>query len=426
MTALAVYRGLTRASAPLLRAHLKRRARRGKEDAARLAERFGIASTERPAGPLVWLHAASVGEALSVLPLLAALRRHTPHAAVLLTTGTRSSAEVLAGRLPAGTIHQYAPLDHPVWVARFLDTWRPDLALFAESELWPNALTQARARGTATALVNARMSARSYRAWRRLPGLIRPLLAGFDAVLAQNPDQARRLAALGARAPAAPGNLKRAAEPASPNPAALAELRAGLGTRPRWLAASTHPGEEAAAASVHTSLAPRFPGLATLIAPRHPERGDAVARELRARGLAVARRSRGEPFRPETDVYILDTLGELSLLYSVAEIAFVGGSLTPCGGHNPVEPGHFGCAVLHGPDMANAGDLVAELDGAGRVADIAELREAVAALLADPAARDRAGRRARAMARRQTDVPDAVLARLAPLLARLDPAASAA
>ncbi len=254
MTALRIYRGLTRASGPVLRAHLHRRARRGKEDPARLSERFGRASAARPSGPLIWLHAASVGEALSVLPLLDALHGE---AALLLTTGTRSSAAVLAQRLPAGAIHQYAPLDHPRWVARFLDTWRPDLALFVESELWPNALTQARARGTATALVNARMSARSYRAWRRLPGLIRPLLAGFDAVLAQNPDQDRRLAALGARVPAAPGNLKRAVEPVPPDPAALAELRTGLGTRPRWLAASTHPGEGSGPATKMYAQPPR-------------------------------------------------------------------------------------------------------------------------------------------------------------------------
>lgn len=428
MTALAAYRALAHTSAPLLRAFLHARARRGKEDRARLGERFGIASATRPAGPLIWLHAASVGESLSLLPLLRELRRREPGVALLVTSGTRASGDILARRLPPGVVHQYNPADHPVWVARFLDAWQPDLALYVESELWPNMLAMTQARGIPTGLLNARMSVRSYRNWRRLPGLIRPLMAGFRFCLAQNETQAARMAALGARDPKPLGNLKFTAAPAAPDPDALAALRAALGTRPRWLAASTHPGEEAAAAQVHAELAPRFPGLITLIAPRHPGRGDEVARLLRARGLAVARRSAGDAITAATGVYLLDTLGELNLLYSVAEVAFVGGSLRPHGGHNPIEPGHMGCAILRGPDMHNFSEVIAELAALGGdrpVADAAELSIAVAELLADPDERTRAGACARTMAQRQGDLLDAVLAELEPVLAHLRPAVAA-
>jgi 3-deoxy-D-manno-octulosonic-acid transferase len=426
--ASAAYRGLVRTAAPALRAHLRRRARHGKEDPDRIGERMGVASAARPAGPLVWCHAASVGESLGCLPLIAALRERAPDIAVLLTTGTRTSAQILPNRLPGGVIHQYHPLDHPAWVGRFLAHWRPDVALFAESEIWPTLLGMAQARGAATGLVNARMSARSVGRWRRAPGLIRPLMNRLDVCLAQDAAQAARLADLGAPEPTPVGNLKYALAPAPPEPAALAALRAALGTRPRWLAASTHPGEEAAAAEVHAALAARHPGLVTLIAPRHPARGDAIAADLAARGLAVARRSRGEACTGATDVYLLDTLGELNLLYSLASVVFVGGSLAAHGGHNPIEPAHAGCAILHGPDMANARDAADALDSAGaarRVEDAPNLAAAVDGLLANPPAAGAMADQARAVAGRYAGVVDAVMAECWPLIAPLRPAAAA-
>lgn len=424
----AAYRGLVRAGTPAVRAHLRRRARRGKEDPARLSERYGRPGVTPPSGPVIWLHAASVGESLALLPLLRALRARDPAVTLLLTTGTRTSAALLAERLPQGAIHQYAPLDHPVWAARFLDAWRPSVALFAESELWPTILASAQARGIATGLINGRMSAESARAWRRAPGLIRPLMARLDVCLVQDATQAERLASLGTPPPHVVGNLKFAAPPAEPDPDALAALRAALGTRPRWLAASTHPGEETAAAAVHRRLAARHPGLVTLIAPRHPERGDDVAADLGAAGLTVARRSAQDRVSPATDVYLLDTLGQLGLVYAVSGIAFVGGSLANHGGHNPIEPAHWGCAVLHGPDMANAqppADALAEAGGSMRVGDSGALAECVDHLLEDATARAEQGRRAREAAGRFADVLDDVLAALDPLLARCRPAAAA-
>ena len=429
MSAVAtVYRGLVRAGAPVIRSHLRRRARRGKEDPARIGERFGAPSAARPDGPLIWCHAASVGESLGCLPLVSAFGTHAPDIGVLVTTGTRTSAELLANRLPPGAIHQYHPLDHPAWVGRFLDHWRPDVALFAESEIWPTMLGKAQTHGVATGLVNARMSARSFARWQRLPGFIGPLMARLDVCLAQDDIQAARFAALGARDPKPVGNLKYAAAPAAPDASALAELRAALGTRPRWLAASTHPGEDAVTADVHQTLAGRHPGLVTLLAPRHPGRGETVARELAARGLTVARRSQGESITRATDVYLLDTLGELNVLYSLADVVFVGGSLVPQGGHNPIEPAHLGCAILHGPDMANAADAIEALHAAGaahRVDDGRNLAAAVDGLLANAAASGAMGGEARAVANSYAGVVDTVMAELWPLVARLRPATAA-
>ncbi len=220
-----LYRLTGRLATPLVRAHLHRRARRGREEPGRLAERLGTASLERPAGLLVWLHAASVGEAVSCLALIDRLRAERPSLSVLLTTGTVTSARLMAERLPQGALHQYAPVDLPAAVENFLDHWRPDFALLVESELWPNLLIGAARRGVALGLVNGRMSAASYRAWRRFRPLIRHLLGRFSLVLAQSPRDRDRLEALGAVAPAFVGNLKFAAPPAWPGRPAAARRR---------------------------------------------------------------------------------------------------------------------------------------------------------------------------------------------------------
>jgi 3-deoxy-D-manno-octulosonic-acid transferase len=424
----ALYRGLVRAGTPLVRANMRRRASRGREDPDRLGERFGVASAARPSGPLVWCHGASVGESLGLLPLVAALRERAPEIPLMVTTGTRTSARILADRLPSGAIHQYHPLDHPNWVGRFLDHWRPAVGLFAESEIWPTMLGMTQARRIPTGVVNARMSEAAFRRWRAVPRLIGPLMAQLAVCLAQDERQAARFGALGASVAKPAGNLKYALVPEVTDSTALADLGAALGTRPRWLAASTHPGEEAVAVEVHTSLVKRHPGLVTLIAPRHPHRGKAVADDARARGLAVAQRSRGEPITAATDVYVLDTLGELNLLYSLATVVFVGGSLEPHGGHNPIEPAHVGCAILYGPDMTNAAEAAAALRDAGaaqRVDDAPNLAAAIDGLLANASARSAMGDQAREVAGRYAGVVDVVMAELWPLIASRRPAEAA-
>jgi len=391
------YRTATDLAGPLLRRHLASRAISGKEEPSRIEERFGIAGIARPAGRLGWLHGASVGEMQSLLPLIEALARHEPGLHFLVTTGTVTSARLLAQRRPANVLHQYLPLDRRAWVARFLDHWRPDFALWVESEFWPNLLQAALARGIPLALVNGRLSARSLARWRWGGSLIRPLIAGFAVVLAQDETQARRLAALGARSPQALGNLKFAAAALPVDEAVLTALGQRIAGRDVWLAASTHPGEESIIAATHRALAVRRPRLLTVIAPRHAERGEAIAAELRAAGFTLARRSKNEEIDATTQIYLADTLGELGLFYRLAPVVFVAGSYR-WQGHNPIEPALLARAVASGPRVMNFQDIFDRMAKAEAVIIVteAELAQAIDRLLADP---QRAADRAEAFAR---------------------------
>ncbi len=422
MSVLGLYRLTTRLGGPLFGLALRHRARRGKEDPDRLPERLGRTSLPRPAGPLLWLHGASVGEALAVLPLLEALLGARPNLQALVTTGTVTSARLMAERLPARARHQFAPVDRPDAWRRFLEHWRPDLLLLVESELWPNLILESRRRGVTMALINARMSERSARRWRRLPGAAADLLGGFELCLAQSAADRERLQALGAAPVIASANLKAAAPPLPASAAALAELRAAFGARPTWLAASTHPSEEALLLETHRRVAHRLPGLLTILAPRHPERGPALASWLRSQGVGAARRSQSEPPDAGCAFYLADTLGELGVLYRLAPVAFLGKSLTaPGGGQNPLEAARLGCPVLFGPHMANFAELSARLveaGGARQVRDAGELAAAIAQLIEDPSARAEMAGRARAAAAAEADALGGILAALGPLLER--------
>ena len=382
----------TTLAAPALRLMLLVRRRRGKELAGRLGERRGIEAAPRPPARLLWLHAASVGETASLLPVLPLLLASEAGLIILLTTGTVTGAALLAQRLDPDTaprvLHRFVPLDVPAWVGRFLDHWRPDAAGFVESELWPNLLAGCHARGIPVALVNARMSPRSLARWRRVPGLARRMLGGFSAVQARSDADAAGLRQLGVGRIAAIGDLKAAAPPLPADLAELARLRAALAGQPVWLAASTHPGEEALVFDAHRRLASAHPGLLTIVVPRHPQRGAAIAAS--APDLATARRALGEP-PPAAGIWIADTLDELGLWYRLTEITFIGRSLLPPGGgQNPLEPARLGCAIAVGPHVANFAEHVAALQAAGGldvVEDSAALAGWVAALLRDPARR---------------------------------------
>ncbi|MBO6783190.1 MAG: 3-deoxy-D-manno-octulosonic acid transferase, partial [Alphaproteobacteria bacterium] len=332
-----LYRAVTTAGLPLIELLIQQRTMRGKEEPTRVDERRGIPSIERPRGPLVWIHAASIGEAQSVLSLIERILRTSPDLNVLMTTGTVTSAKLMEERLPRRAIHQYVPIDRPRWVGRFLDYWRPGAGLWVESELWPNLVLESRKRGIPLALVNARMSERSRQGWGRAPRLAHTLLSSFDTILAQDEDIAERLRALGAGHVSVTGNLKLAAAPLPATAAELTELQDAIGDRPVWLAASTHRTEEDAVGSVHAGLADRLPGLLTIIAPRHPQRGEEVEQALERAGLRVARRSKLEAIAPDTDIYLADATGLMGQLYRVSPLAFVGGSLIPHGGQNMLE-----------------------------------------------------------------------------------------
>lgn len=413
------YRGLSLAATPLIPAYLRYRARHGKEDPSRLAERLGMPTRPRPEGRLAWVHAASVGETLSVLPLIERMLQDYRGLNVMLTSGTVTSARMMHARLPDGAFHQFAPVDTPSAVAGFLEHWRPDAAIWVESEFWPNLVADTRRRGIPMALVNARMSERSYRNWRRLPSVIADLLSSFQVCVAQSPGDAGRLGSLGARDVSCHGNLKDSAPPLNADPRELYELNRQIGRRPFWLAASTHPGEERLVAKTHTRVRQQLPDLLTIIVPRHPQRGEEVREEIAMPGLQVARRARGEPLQTDTQIYLADTLGELGLFYRAAPLVFVGGSLVPHGGQNPLEAARLDCALLLGPHTFNFVEQTARLTavgGARTVADADALTESVEALLQTPAEMARMAKAAAGVADSGREALDAVLANLRPLL----------
>ena len=381
LTAWRLLAGLASPLAPLL---LGQRAARGKEDRARLNERLGQATVPRPAGKLVWVHGASVGESLSALPLIERLLSDGD-ISILVTSGTVTSATLLAQRLPQGAIHQFVPLDTPRAVTRFLDHWKPDVGLFVESDLWPNLILSAASRGVRLALVNARISARSAGHWAWAKKSAAALLGAFDVVLAQDEEIACRFRHLGARDVQVVGSLKADAPPLAADEARLAALRAMIGKRPVLLAAQTHPGEDETVLPAHDILRGRFPDLLTILVPRHVERGSEI--EMLCGARPSSRRSTGGIIGAQTAIYIADTLGEMGLFYRLSPFCFLGATLVPLGGHNVLEPAALHCAVLAGPHTDNARAAFAAVLGAqgfGTVSSSADIAREAARLLSDP------------------------------------------
>ena len=379
---LKLYRGFTYLIAPAARLILKSRASKGKEDQNRLHERLGRTDKPRPAGRLIWIHGASVGESVSALPLISKLLYD---GTVLVTSGTVASAEVMKRRLPPGVIHQFVPLDTPGAVTRFLDHWKPDAALFVESELWPNLLLTAASRGVRLVLINARISERSAAGWRRVPKSAGHLFRVFDAVLAQDEEIAQRFRGLGARDVHVVGSLKADAPPLPCDVAALDALKKDIGSRPLLIAAQTHPGEDETVLPAHDTLRRRFPDLLTIIVPRHTARGADIAMLCGQR--PVARRSLGEKISAATEIYVADTMGELGLFYRLARFCFLGGTLVPLGGHNPLEPAVLHCGVIAGPHHSSnfkAFEAILGAQGLGDVRTSSDIAALVERLIENP------------------------------------------
>jgi 3-deoxy-D-manno-octulosonic-acid transferase len=419
--ALLVYRLAAAAAAPTLAPRLLTwRLKRGKESPTRLAERYGEASVPRPAGPLIWIHGASVGEMLSVIPLIERLRAR--NFAVLMTSGTVTSAALAERRLPPGALHQFIPLDAPRFVGRFLDHWRPDLALFVESDLWPNLIVDCADRRIPMILVNGRLSERSFKRWQFLPHAIAALLGRFELCLAQSSGDAKRYGALGAPRISNIGNLKLDVPAPPADPSTLSKLSGVVLSRCVIAAASTHATEENEIIAAHQRLRAKYPTLLTIIAPRHPERGPAIAETAKGAGLSVALRSRGDWPKPDVDVFIADTLGELGLIYRLAPIVFMGGSLVSHGGQNPIEAIRLGAAIVHGPHVWNFAEIYATLDaahGAELVADEEALTTCLAGWLANPTARKAAADAAAATVDKLGGALERTLAALEPYLMQL-------
>ncbi|MGH6817247.1 MAG: 3-deoxy-D-manno-octulosonic acid transferase, partial [Methylovirgula sp.] len=383
---LPIYRALSASFAPLspIVLYFQRKWRRQQFD--RRGERYGQPSLERPEGPLAWLHGATIGEGLALLPLIEKLAARGFN--ILLSTGTTNTAVVISPRLPAGSLHQYLPFDVPQFLARFIDHWRPDLALIAESEIWPNLFLEIKRRKVPLILVDARVSKGSFRRWRWIPYFVESVLEGVDLCLAQSEADAERFSKLGVRHVKVVGNLKFDAMVPSADRNAFASLAARIDARPVWLAAATHPGEEEIVMIVHRMLMQLYPELLTIIVPRRARRGDEIAGLAHAQGLTAVQRSREPHDVSLPAIYIADTTGEMGLFYRLANIAFLGRSLLPPGGgQNPIEAAKLGVAVLHGPHVGNFAEVYQVLDearGAATIVDVDTLARVVALLLKDP------------------------------------------
>lgn len=360
---LSAYRLAGAAAYPMIGGYVAWRASKGKEDRSRRRERYGRAGVERPEGPLIWVHAASVGETIAVTPLIREIRSFGIN--IVLTTGTVTSAQVVAERLGDTVIHQYVPLDLKPAISRFLDHWAPDLAIIAESEIWPMTIMELGRRRVPQVLVNGRMSDRSFASWSRRAYLAEALFENFAHVIAQSDTDAERFRALGARPVSVSGNLKVDTVPPPVDEVELQRFRRAIGERRVWAAVSTHDGEEDAAAEVHQRVRSRHPDLLTIVVPRHPDRADALAEAWAAGGLTVARRSKGDEITADTDIFLGDTIGEMGLYLRLTEIAFVGRSLTGQGGQNPLEPAMLGTAVLAGRNVQNFREAYQKLAVAG-------------------------------------------------------------
>lgn len=422
-----LYRTLTRFSTPVLAHHLRQREKAGKEDAPRASERRGIPSHPRPDGHLIWMHAASVGESLSLLPIVESVLKEFPFSKILVTTGTVTSARLMQQRLPAGAFHQYMPVDHPGWVKQFMDHWHPQFIIWAESDLWPNALYEVRQRQIPAVLLNGRMSEKTFRWWRWARGMMRDLLGSFSLCLAQNEAEAQRLRARGAANVKIAGNLKYASAPLPHDPEKLALLKHAIADRPVILWASTHPGEEEIAATVHLDLQKQVPSLLSVVIPRHPARGNDVKNIALSKGIATALRT--ESGLPSTDIgmYIADTLGELGLFYRAVPVMIMGGSFANIGGHNIIEPGQLGCVIFYGPVMYNFVTIRHDFESCGGsvcVQSPAELTGKLADYFKNPSAYKPVAQAALELTQAKAGVLQEIMADITPyLLSTIEPAA---
>lgn len=415
------YAGATRLALPFAYRKVARKLASAGVPDARIRERLGHATLARPSGRLLWFHAASVGESLSILGLITRLQQRAPELTFLITTGTATSAEILAKRMPAGCVHQFAPLDSKPALRRFLAHWKPDLAVFVESELWPQMLVETQRTGTPLALLNARLSARSVKRWHKFGKTARSLLSLFSLIIAQTEETAAHLATLGANpAILRTGQDLKAIAGALPYDAAvLNSLETTLGQRPIWVASSTHDGEEEQMLAAHQVVLNSFPDALLILVPRHPERASDITNLIKTSGLSYAQRSLNAPITAETTVYLADTLGETGLWYALAPVVFLGGSLMPIGGHNPFEPAYAGAAVLTGPHVHNMPQIYQEFEAAGgcqTIANSAALASTLKYFFATPSSLKAAGAAAHAFANSQQDALEPIIDDLFALL----------
>ncbi len=420
------YKKLTSKCEKLFNKLLDFRLKHGKESESRINERRGQPSIPRPEGVLIWLHAASVGEAQSTLILISTISKQMPEAKFLVTSGTLTSAQLMAERLPENAFHQFYPLDHPNWTTEFLNHWQPDLILWMESELWPNMLSAIKQRNIPTALVNARLSNKSYNIWNIFSGSAKKLLSTFNLILTQTPTDEKRFKNLGAENVVTTDNIKFSAAPLPYNDNELQDIQNIIGGRPTWVFASTHEGEELLACRIHAALVQKYPNILTIIVPRHPERRGDIKKTCDMMKMTSIFRGNNKTLpQSDTGIYVADTLGELGLFYKLTDIAVIGRSFSDDGGggHNPIEAAQMGCVVLTGPNIQFQQQLFNEMfyvNAAHQMDDKAELLKALRTLLEDEKVRTEAIARAVKFATAKTDVINRVMEHLTPLLTPLE------
>jgi len=384
---IGIYNTLIRVLYPLaIKRYINKRKENGKEDISRFNERIGRPSKPREDGKLIWMHGASVGESVSMLPLIHKLLETYPDLQIMVTTGTVTSADLMSRRLPERAFHQYVPIDNPAFVKRFLKHWQPDLVLWFESEFWPALLSGIKKRNIPLILVNGRISNKSFKRWQQFDYISKELLECFTFCLGQSEEDAYRLRILGAKDSLCLGNLKYAGFNPPVDEEKLTEIQQQINERTIWCASSTHHDEEIRIAQIHKNLKKNIPDLLTLIAPRHPQRGKEIQNAINELGLKTALRSANEKITPETDIYIADTIGELGLWYTLSPLVFIGGSLIPHGGQNFMEPSRFRDAVVVGPHMHNFTDAMnraKKADAIIQIPDTEKLKETVQHLLTD-------------------------------------------
>lgn len=376
---LKIYNALITILYPLvIKGYINKRKQIGKEDVARFNERIGRPKLPRPEGKLFWLHGASVGESVSMLPLINKILETYPDSHVMVTTGTVTSADVMQKRLPERAFHQFIPIDNPIFTTRFVKYWHPDVALWFESEFWPAVLTSIKRKNIPLILINGRISNKTFKRWQQFDFICKELLSCFSMCLGQSEEDAYRLRVLGAKETTCLGNLKYAGLPLPVDENNKKEILKQIGDRKLWIASSTHDDEEIRIAKVHKRLKEKYSDLLTIIVPRHPKRGQEIADGIKDLELSTALRSKGEKINKNTDIYIADTIGEVGLWYDIAKIVFIGGSLIPHGGQNFIEPSRVRDAVIVGPHMHNFSDAMSrakKADAVMQISDTLELQE---------------------------------------------------
>ena len=422
---LSLYSGLMRLASPLLPLYLKKRAKSGKEDKARISERFGRASLPRPDGPLIWVHGASIGETLMAVPIIEQILLWYPHACAVITSGTQTSAEILPKRFPPRAFHQYLPADVPAYANRFLDHWQPDLCLWLESEIWPNIIRAAKKRNTPMLLLNARLSEKSQSGWSKRPKTAKALFGAFDEILTADEGTAAFLTKILDQDTPVFGNLKMGSPPLPIDPDEQRHISAQYDSRRDvWCAASTHKGEEEIMLKTHALVLKKIPNALLILAPRHPERTDEVITLIKSQGLEYA--IWGEPVPETTSVYLIDKIGKLGLAYRNSQLVFMGGSMFEhLSGHNPMEPAHMSCAIFTGPHVSSFSQVYESFFNTGGAAcfdlpDPEQIALSVVGHLNSPETRYRMTAMSKQLCAEEAQIKSRLYARLAPFLNALD------